>query len=85
MPEFAAILHTVTEYLTASLGSLPKDFSTDTLFIDADLDSLDLLKVPPFITFTWLSHATKHGMITLGSYLHQGVEILRHFSASAAG
>lgn len=44
-PEFAAILHTVTEYLTLSLGTPPKDFTTDTPFMEAGLDSLDLLKV----------------------------------------
>ncbi len=44
-PEFAAILNTVTEYLTASLGAPSKDFATDTPFMEAGLDSLDLLKV----------------------------------------
>ncbi len=44
-PEFAAALHVVTEYLSLSLGSPPKDFTPDTPFMDAGLDSLDLLKV----------------------------------------
>lgn len=70
-PEFAAILHTVTEYLTAGLGAPPKDFSTDTPFMDAGLDSLDLLKVLPFITLAWLSQATRHSMFTHGSGLCQ--------------
>ena len=44
-PESAAALHVVTEYLSLSLGSPLKDFTPDTPFMDAGLDSLDLLKV----------------------------------------
>jgi len=44
-PEFVAILNTVTEYLTASLGAPSKDFATDIPFMEVGLDSLDLLKV----------------------------------------
>ena len=44
-PEFAAVLHTVTQYLALSLGAPAKDFTTDTSFMEAGLDSLDLLKV----------------------------------------
>lgn len=47
-PEFTAALHVVTEYLSLSLGSRPKDFTPDTPFMDAGLDSLDLLKVPAY-------------------------------------
>ena len=43
--EFAAILHTVTQYLALALGAPPKDFTADTSFMEAGLDSLDLLKV----------------------------------------
>ena len=42
--EFAAVLHTVTQYLALSLGAPPTDFTTDTSFMEAGLDSLDLLK-----------------------------------------
>ena len=44
-PEFAAALRVVTEYLSLSLGPPSEDFTPNTPFMDAGLDSLDLLKV----------------------------------------
>ena len=51
----------VREYLSEARGSLTDDFGDDTPFMDAGLDSLDLLKVSrkPQVKWTnskWIAH-----------------------------